>query len=278
VPLRVTIVTGPRHAGKSAVISSIVKEVCRTPPHYIRLAPREGSKRAPRQPAKPPTAEAPGVASATWLNYSSDRVYEVLPEALTCIHKKDRNGCVILEADTDPDLRHAFSYDCFIFVMAAPNSISEVFRNAEQAHKALQSVLDDTACFAREIYGMFADEDSAPPPTPKSRKSMSDSQIIHLLHTPLGQELATRIRLQPDYHGLIESDVVVVNTARGVIGPVVDEVVGKLEKLVARARPEVSRRPAIFCCDPGEAQDPRRQKLLESLKMVYKAAPARRKT
>lgn len=260
------------------MISSIVQEVCRTPPHYIRLAPREGTKKAPRQPSKLQKNESPGVASATWLNYPSDRVYEVLPEALTLIHKKDRNGCVILEADTDPNLRHAYPYDCNIFVMAAPRSINDVFRNAEQAHKALQSVLDDTACFAREIYGMFADEDPAPSPAPKNRKSMSDSQIIHLLHTPLGQELATRIRLQPDYHGLIESDVVVVNTARGVIGPTVDEVVGRLEKLVARARPEATRRPAIFCCDPGEAEDPRRRKLLESLKLVYRAAPVRRKS
>jgi len=32
-----------------------------------------------------------------------------------------------------------------------------------------------------------------------------------LLNSPLGEELATRIQFKPDYHGLVESDLVLIN-------------------------------------------------------------------
>ena len=245
----------------------MVDEICSGQPHYLRLATVAGSKKAPKR-AHRPNVNC-GVATATWVDYDPSRAFETLPEALTAVHRKDPGACVIIEADTDPSLRHAYPYDCHIFAMPAPTSVHEVFRTPQQAELALQAVLHDTASFASEIYGLFAEDDSGADDVHEQRPDMSDSQIVTLLHAPLGQELASRIQCQPQYHGLLESDVVVVNTGVGGTSADVDEVVRRLEKLVRRTRADGAPRPSIFCCDLRDAEDPRRKKLFEHLRKAY---------
>lgn len=264
--LHVIMVTGPRRAGKSALISCLLKEVCTSEPHYIRLAAVQGTKRAPRKGGRP--AGGCGVVTATWVNYDPARVFETLPDALTAIHRRDRRGCVVIEADADPNLRHAYPYDCRIFVMPAPNEVHDVFRTPQQAREVLQSVLHDTALFAGEIFGLAADDgsvDEAHEPHP----DMSDSQIVQLMRTPLGRELNSRIQCQPEYHDIVESDVVVMNTGVGGTSSAADDVVCRLEKLIQQARPGGNRRPEVFCCDITDPQDPRRQKLFGHLDTLY---------
>ena len=265
--LKVTIVNGPRRAGKTTVIERVVKEICGRAPHYVRLAALDGTKKPP-----PDTACRNGydcrVATATWVNYDPHRSFEAIADVLTAVEKKDRDACAIMEADTDPGMRHAYPYDCSVFVMPAPSTVNDVFRTREEAERALHLALNDTGAFAGEIYGLMDDDSSVDGSGPE-RPDMSDSQIITLMRSPLGQELASRIECRPDYHGVMESDVVVVNTGIGGTSLAVDEVVRRLERLGCRLGPDGSRKPAIFCCDPCDEHDPRRQKLFEHFQRFY---------
>ncbi len=265
---KVTIVTGPRRSGKTEIIRTIIDEVCKHEPHYIRLAALDGTKRPPKEP--PRKAQDCHVATATWINYDPNRVFEAVPRVLTAVHRKDADACVIMEGDTDPSLRSAYPYDYKLFVMPAPWDVHDVFRTDAEAEDALQSVLNDTVMFTKEIYGISADDDSISEGHER-RKDMSDSQIGVLMRSPLGQELAARIRCQPEYHGVAESDIVVVNTGVGGTTAVVDEVVQRLEKLVRGSHTGEQAHPQIFCCDICDADDPRRQRLIERLHAVYQS-------
>ncbi len=263
--LTVTFVSGPRRSGKSTIIQMMLDELYGKPPHYLRLAAADGDKRQPPPNAKPATKC--GVHTARWLNYDQDHVFEVLPEALTSIHQQDRQGSVLIEADADPHLRNVYPYDRRVFVMRAPVTLSEVFRSVRQAAAALEGVLDDTASFAHEIYGMlddtaFGDADSQH----EDRPEFTLRQMQGFLNSPLGEELATRIQFQPAYHGLVESDAVIINTGVGGTSEVVDECVKRLERLLARVRGPSARKDVIFCCDPLDSSDPLRAKVLERLK------------
>lgn len=264
--LRVTMVTGSRCAGKSSVISCIVNEVFSDQPHYVRLAARAGTKKARSVPRDGRTDC--GVASAKWLEYDGDRIYEQLPHTLAAIESHDDRGHVLIEADADPNLIHAYPYDCIFFVLAAPKSIHHVFRTPYEAREAIRSVLHDTAAFAREIYGVFdeplefADCDREP------RSNMSDSQIMRLLDTPLGEELATRIFLKPEFHGLMESDVIIMNT-RGGRKEIVETVASKLNRLIQRTCRDGRPRPTVYCCDPCDASDAHHARLMSHIARLH---------
>ena len=72
----------------------MVDRLWKRPPHYLRLVQRGSDKQPPK-----PTAKAPqecGVSTARWVEYDGERIFEVLPEALSEIHKKDRFGSVVI--------------------------------------------------------------------------------------------------------------------------------------------------------------------------------------
>ena len=269
--LTVTLLSGPRRSGKSLIAGLIIDEVLDHRPHYLRLTAVNGGKR-PAVGIAPPR-ERCAVASAQWLCYECERVFEVLPEMLAAIHRKERNGRVIIEADADPVLRHAYPYDHQLFVMPAPQSLSEVFRTSVQAARALQDVLDDTAEFAAEIFGVshgggYLDDD-----TRQERDLLSKSDIRRFLGSPLGDQLATRIQLHPEYHGLVESDVVLINTAAGGVPAIVDGCCRRLERLLSRIHaPGTTGRP-VFCCDPADPHDPRRREFVELLRTLCRQTP-----
>jgi hypothetical protein len=272
--LKVILVTGPRRGGKSALISALVKESCTRDPHYIRLAASDGPKRPSRRAAA--AANGPsndcGVITATWLAYEPRRIFEMLPESLDAIYRKHRNACVLVESDTDPNICHAYPFDCCIFAMPGPADVHEVFRTPQEAQVALQSALHDTTAFAGEVYGLSDGDEDGKEDSHESRQDMSDSQIFRLLQSPLGLDLAARIQCQPAYHAIVSSDVVVVNTGVGSSTSAVDETVRRMETLVARSRRKRDDGPVIFCCDVCDDEDPRRTRLLEHLRGRYGAA------
>lgn len=261
--LTVSFISGPRRSGKSTIIREMIRAFFPVAPHYLRLTAIDGDKRKPACLSAPP--EDCGVASARWLQYDRERIFEVLPEALAQIHRHDRRGCVVIEADADPSLRHAYPYHARIFIMPAPTSIRDVFRSTGQAADALKDVLDDTTAFASEVFGLLK-SDSAGDDDPKEpRPAITPSQMRGFLSSPLGDELATRIQLQPVYHGLLDCDVIVINAALGACTSVVDDVRHRIERIVDRLR-ACDRRPTeVFCCDPLDAQDPLRDRLFRLL-------------
>ncbi len=250
--LNVTFVSGPRGAGKSALIRAMIDHLWKTPPHYLRLVTVGSDK----QPPKTPPKRIPdcGVASARWLRVDAEHVFEILPNALTEIHRADRYGSVVIEADADPILRHAYPYDHRIFIMPVPERVGTVFRDPARAAAELRRALDDTAAFASEIFGLLASRDQPDDEPHEERSDLSDTQMRGFLYSPLGDELATRIILQPPYHGLVESDVIIVNTGAGMRGPETDACLRRLGRLLDRLRGATGRSSKLFTCDPHNPQ------------------------
>lgn len=259
----VLFVSGPRRAGKSTVIQQIIRACELSSPHYLRLTSARGDKRQPAAAVTP--QDECGVASAQWIEYDEDRVFEILPAVLGKIHVDDREALVIIEADADPTLRSAYPYDYRVFVMPAPRRTTEVFRTRTQATEAFHAALNDTAVFAREIYGLADDGDRFDDGASEKRSALTATQLRGLMNSPLGDELATRILLQPTHHGLLESDIVVVNTAVGGTSEVVDQCVRRLERVLDHVRPPAGQRSPLYSCDPADPHDPLRTKLLERI-------------
>ncbi len=262
--LNVVFISGVRRSGKSALVQGMIETLCDQPPHYIRLVNRASPKAQRRGAAKPPDSSP--VASAQWIEYDSDRVFEVLPAALSKIHHDDRFGSVLIEADADPALRHAHSYDHRVFVMPIPSGVEQVFRDPARAAEELKRVLDDTAVFASEIFGLFDDEQMDNPQVSEKRPEMTEQHARSFLYSPLGDELATRIQLQQPYHGLVESDVIVVNSQIGKLGPGPTACVQRIDRLLDRIKQPDGGRPHLFFCNPVDRSGRDCRKLLKVLK------------
>ncbi len=262
--LSVTFISGPRRCGKSALIQTMIDRLWKPAPHYLRLVKAGSDKSPPKNPVKP--GEKCGVASARWIEFDDDSIFSVLPEALAGIHKRDRFGSVVIEADAEPTLRCAYPYDHRVFVMPLPGDVGDVFRDTARAAHELRKVLDDTAAFASEIFGLFSrDGDDAPEPR-EDRADFTPAQMRGFLYSPLGDELATRIQLQQPYHGLVESDVVVVNTCVGLRGPQSDECLRRIERLMARLGGACNRKSQLLICELGEQNGAADKRLLKALK------------
>lgn len=264
--LSVTFVSGPRGAGKSTLVRGMIDRFWKKQPHYIRLV-LNGSD-------SPPPSDCPekpgdwGLPSIRKIEYSEDRIFELLPQALTAIHRQDRFGSVIIEADADPSLRHAYPYDHRVFVMPTPRSVNEVFREPRGAATELQRVLDDTTAFASEIFGLFNGDGAEDVDPHELRPELTGSQMRGFLHSPLGDELATRIQLQPPYHGLVESDVIVVNSGIGGHGTDTAECLKRIERLLNRVRRASGERRELFFCEPKSQDGPDCKQLTEALQRM----------
>ena len=260
--LRVTFISGPRKSGKSRFIQTMLERLWKIKPHYLRLT----NAPADKLHSKPTISEQfkESVASAQWLPYHPERIFESLPEFLNGIHKADRYGSVVIEADADPDLRCAYPYDHRVFVMPRPNSVNDVFRDPVRAAQELRKALDDTAAFASEIFGLFSGRSDVDPPEP--RTDLSVTQMRGFLYSPLGDELATRIQLQQPYHGLVESDVIVVNSQAGKTSADSEECIRRVRQLLDRLRSGRNKGCELFVCDPTDPQDATCKGMLQALK------------
>jgi hypothetical protein len=206
------------------------------------------------------------VASARWLEYAGEQAYEILPDALTAIHREDRFGSVVVEADADPVLRNAYSYDHRVLVMPLPSSIRKVFREPGLAAAQFQRALDDTHAFAKEFFGLDAGDASEDSEPPEARPELSTIQLRSFLNSPLGDELASRILLQRPYHGLVESDVIIVNTGVGTHTAETGECLRRMQQLLKRLRGQSGRSCQMFRCNPCDCRSPTSRRLLQALK------------
>ena len=266
----VTLVSGPRRSGKSTVIREMIDQCYTGAPHYVRLTRADGDKQKPLCVAAP--ADDCGVVSACWVRYDAGRVFELLPERLAAIHRRHRNSDIVIEADADPSLRYAYPYSARVFVMAAPSSTSELFRSDSRAAEALRAALDDTTTFATEMFGLCCEGAVPEDDSHEERPELTPSQMQRFLCSPLGRDLASRSQLHPAYHGLIESDVILLNTAVGGATPAVDEARHRIEGIVDCLRSGSTRRSCVFCCDPMDPRDPLRNRFFEALRRVCTSA------
>ncbi len=269
--LCVTFVSGLRCCGKSALIRGMIDRLWKTEPHYIRLV-RSGSGKLPPKTSSKRIPHC-GVASARWLEYDADRIFEILPDALTAIYKQDRYGSVVIEADADPALRHAYPYDHRVFMMPSPETTVEVFRDPYRAAEEFQRALDDTVAFASEVFGLLGRQEQEDTEPPEQRSDLTDSQMRGFLDSPLGEELATRIQLQQPYHALVESDVIIVNPGVGGSGSESATCLRRIERLLERIGGLSERRGELFFCDPRDQNGQIGRKLLKALRPMCRCTP-----
>ncbi len=269
----VFLVTGPRRSGKSMLVSCMIEEVCGGRPHYIRLAETSGSKRQPR--VGYPVNTKMAVATATWVDYESARAFEVVPDVLTAVYRKDQSACVVIEADsTDRNLQNAYSYDHQIFLMPSPTCLEDVFRSESAVQDVLRSALQDTTLFATEMFGLSdSDGEAVGSGTGKKPITSSDSKdcdLQSLLRSPMGRSLALRAQCQPEYQSMVDNDLVVINTGLGGTGAVTDTAVCAIERLIEQAcSSSNASRPEVYLCDLGDRDDPQRHKLFEQIRLRY---------
>ncbi len=272
-------ISGPRKSGKTTVARLVAEEVLKRPAHYLRM------RAAPDHHTNTVAEVGPTLVPGKWasrhiVTYTAAHAFETLPDALRAVRQRERDAFICIEADADPALRHAFPYDFRIFVMSAPCDVHEVFRDPRAAAVALQQVMQDTAGFASEIFGLFDAvglDDSVGVEhrltegghdTAEERLDIGEAQIRQFLSSPLGAEIASRIQLQPDYHGLVESDVAIINTGRGGVRDALDECVERLERLLHRVRQDARRHSVLYWGDISDQHDPTRAKLLGRLKAL----------
>ncbi|GMV97613.1 MAG: hypothetical protein HRF43_02915 [Phycisphaerae bacterium] len=284
MPVQTLFINGPKGGGKSTVARLVATEVLDRPAHYLRTqkAPDDHTNGTIPIPADQDGDVGTAWASRHLVRYTADRVFETLPDALRKVRRIQKRAFVVIEADADPALRHAYPYEYRIFVSGCPREVHEVFRTPQAAAAALQQVMQDTAAFAAEIFGLFASaplDDSFADGFPSSslevrehrpveHLELSETQVIRFLKTPLGGEIASRIQLQPDYHPMVESDVVLINTGVGQEGDALRECIQRIEKLLARIRHETRRHSVLYWGDVLDKQDPTNLKLLRRLKTL----------
>ena len=276
----VILISGPAGSGKSHLIGLIAEQAAPVRCWYMRIV--DGRRRDVQENG---AIDSKAFLGVRYLRYAPDRVFELLPEALRQLEPADKRSIVLLEADTNPALRHAFPYDYQLFVLPAPRDLHEVFRSRDQATAAMKQVMQDTASFAAEVFGLLDAQALAEDPQveplkcpgwyPGESAPMDDvdrGKLDKFLSSPLGAEIASRIQLQPAYHALIESDVVVINMGARALAPAAEACRERIEGMLSRLQSLGQHRTRLFCCDPFNERDPIRPELLGQLARLASAA------
>jgi hypothetical protein len=289
MPLETLLINGPSGGGKSTLAELVADRVLDRPPHWLRVEPARDQHTNVIVPIEPGDPEHPGDrwASAHLVYYTPERVFETLPEALRTVRRIERFGFTMIEAGTDASLRHAYPYDYRVFVMPPPADVNQVFRQPHEAAQALQQVMQDTAAFASEIFGLFDSslvEDGVGVhhephlSVDAGRERMEqlevgEDQIRSFFNSPLGGEIASRIQLTPDFHAVVESDVVVINT--GIHGSTdnLNDCVQRLEKLLARIRHDARQHSILYWGALKNGSAKPQQKLVDRLKNLFVKHP-----
>jgi len=286
MPIETLFISGPPQSGKSTVARLIAERVIERPIHHLRMRKATDDHTNAIMRTKPSQTESIGKewASTHEVIYTKERIFETLPDGLRAVRTLDHTGFAVIEADSDPTLRHAYPHDYRAFVMPSPGDVHEVFRTPADAAVALQQVMQDTASFASEIFGLFDAaglDDSAGVSHSKSRANaaagqaveqldIAENQLRQFLSSPIGAEIASRIQLQPEFHALVESDVVVINTGLGCASDALDDCTQRLEKLLARVRQDARRRSVLYWGDLMECRDPTNCKLVRRFRDLFK--------
>lgn len=284
MPVQTLLISGPRGSGKSTAARLIKDQALDSPAHFLRLVPAQDTHTNAILAYEPHDGDPLGSdwSSMHAVNYTMDRVFETIPEGLRVVRRLDRRAFIVIEADDDPTIRHAYPYDYRIFLMSPPSDLFTVFRTPDMAAAALHQVMQDTAAFASEIFGLFDDDllddgegvqhyaarSLGPGGQRVEQLHVSESQIRHFLSSPLGAEIASRIQLQPGYHALVEADIVLINAAFVPRRQVLDECIDRLQKLLTRIRQDARRQSVLFWGNILDEHNLARRKLLARLRTL----------
>jgi hypothetical protein len=202
----------------------------------------------------------------------ADLVFEEVPAELNRIAKRRSSRLVLVETDDHSCFRHGVNCDVRVFVMAGPANLHDVFRTAREAEAAARRAMNDTGQFAWEILGLEPEN-----PTARVRPDPRSAAVGTVEPEPLpariGSSIAARLLLQPAYHALVESDVVILNLGVGGDGEIAERCAGRIEQMLSRMRQDDGRRIWFAACDPLDGNDPLAQRAIERIEQLI-AAPA----
>jgi hypothetical protein len=275
MPVETLYLSGLSGCGKTT-LACLITRALKRPAHLLRMRPAQDGHTNAILPEE--DAVAPAWASVHKVFYTPDRVFETLPDALRLIRERERRPFILIEAEADPALRHAYPYDYRAFIMCPPADLHDVFRDESEAAAAMREVMQDTASFACEIFGLMEpgglDDtlDARTPETPGPRVEETDSsQIAQFLDSPLGAEIAARIQLQPRFYALVESDIAVINTGRGGHQDHLEECTLRLDKLLAHVRHETRRHSILYSGNLSDPADPVQTQLAKRFETLFGA-------
>lgn len=267
MPLTAILIVGPPASGKRAFSNSLARKLTlENPPKVLRLHRRPGT--ADTAVRRAGNRDSCGNLETFSVDYCPERVFEELPVALKTVRGRQKQCTTFVLGNPDASLRYAYEYAARIFLVPPTLSMADVFRPPNEAAVALQEVMQDTAAFASEIFGLFEHgllgaEDAATKTIILGRDrgleehvSLRPDDVRRFLATPLGVEIASRIQLQPVYHGLAESDLIIVNAGESADTPEADKALRSLEMFLARIAEATARPRPLYACDLSDNDDP----------------------
>lgn len=266
-------ISGPPACGKTTLAKILARRAANSKPFFLRLAVR---KERPVQPLRLSVA-MDEMADCVRRTVRSDLVFEEVSGAIAEIAPSDRRPTIIVETGTEPCFRHAYPYDVKVFVMAVPEDMETVFRNPSETAVAIDRAMEDTSEFAAELFGLDRDfHDSGSLPAIEATKDSGTRAGVvqsaeEFLYSDVGAEIASRMQLQPAYHAIIDSDVILLNLAvgrdRALAAPCARQIVSLLEPLQRR----LGRRYWFAACDLVAA-DPRARCGIETIEALLRSA------
>lgn len=271
MPTTILHISGPPASGKTTLAELLAARADGTKPDYIRFD--LGSDTAPR------TLRIAGsltdMASITHQTIHSELVFEKVADAIKTIAANQGGDTIFVETNAHPCFRHAYPYHVKVFVMLPPPTLGAIFRSEAETATAIQRAMDDTAEFASELFGMGAGpQDSATLPTVKlpDAKAPPTQSVEDFLRSDVGTEIAARMQLQPEYHAIMDSDVILLNVGLCHDEAVTARCAKRLDALLETLRQRLGRQSWFVACNPSDRDDSRCRRGLEKIEALLQAA------
>ena len=273
MPPTILHISGPPTSGKTTLAELLATREPLAKPDYVRFDLETDT--APR------TLRIAGsladMASIAHHTVRAELVFEEIADALKAVVANSTANAIFIETNAHPCFRHAYPYDVKVFVMLPPPTLGAMFRSESETAEAIQRAMGDTAEFASELFGMGAGpQDSTMLPNMKlpDPKAQPPQSIEDFLNSDVGIEITARMQLQPEYHAIMDSDVILLNVGLSHDEAVTARCARRLDALLETLRQRLGRQHWFVACNPLDYDDPRCQRGLEKIESLLEAAKA----
>jgi len=266
-------ISGPPASGKTTLARILAARAGASRPYYLRL---DVHTERPAQPLRL-SVSLDEMADCARRTVRSDLVFEEVSEAIREIAPPDERPTIIVETGAEPCFRHAYPYDVKVFILAVPDDLETVFRSPMETAVAIDRAMEDTAEFAAELFGLDRDfhDSGALPAIDATRDGRATAEIAQsaeeFLQSDVGTEIASRMQLQPAYHAIIDSDVILLNLAAGKDRELTMRCAQQIVSLLGPLQRRLGRRYWFAACNL-EAADPFARRGLETIEALLLGA------